>query len=217
MKATTRSIGTRASGFTLIELLAAIAILSLLISLALGGIAMARAKGNRTACSLQLRDIAMQLQGYVDDRLDGRWPKQRGVKFLLQMVRDGFVAGDKLKVFECPGTDDDTRRAEGDPIGSGISDWDEIDSECISYAGRDNVAYALNKNRLSEEVIASDDNWSQGAGRANHNGVTNVVFGDGHVGSVQTSQYKGELPEDQDWVPVGPESPDENLKKLAVD
>jgi len=206
-----------ARGFTLIELLAAMAILSLLIGLALTMVSKARATGNQNACALQLRDIAGVMQMYVDSRLEGRWPKQRGVRFLLTMVKDDYIRGDDLKKFACPGTNDDTRRTDGDPIGSGISDWNDIDPDCISYAGRDGEKFGIRKDRLSEEVIASDDNWYQGEGRPNHGGITNFVYADGHIGSVQTSKYKGELPEKQEWIPVGPDSPDENLKKLAVD
>jgi prepilin-type N-terminal cleavage/methylation domain-containing protein/prepilin-type processing-associated H-X9-DG protein len=215
---TNSSVRARRGGFTLIELLAAMAILSLLIGLALTMVSKARATGNKTACSLQLRDIAVVMQDYVDHRKDGKWPKERGIKFLLTVVRDDVIRGEDLKKFACPGTDDITARSDSDPVGSGIKDWEDLDPECISYAGRDNVAFPLKKDRLSEEILASDDNMSAGAGRANHAGITNVVYADGHVGTIETSKYKGELPDpEQDWLPVGPESPDENLRKLAVD
>lgn len=207
----------RNAGFTLIELLAAMAILSLLIGLALTMVSKARATGNENACQQQLRDIAGLMQLYVDTRRDGKWPKERGVKFLLTMVKDDYIRGDDLRKYVCPATNDDTRKTDSDPVGSGISDWDEIDSDCISYAGRDNIQFGIRKDRLSEEVIASDDNWYGGAGRPNHDGVTIIVYGDTHVGRIQTSQYKSELPEKQEWIPVGPESPDENLRKLVVD
>ena len=216
---TNRSARARRGGFTLIELLAAMAILSLLIGLALTMVSKARATGNKTACSLQLRDIAVVMQDYVDHRKDGKWPKERGIRFLLTVVKDDVIRGDDLKKFVCPATDDITARSESEAVGSGIKDWDDLDPECISYAGRDNTgANALKKDRLSEEILASDDNWSGGAGRANHAGITNVVFADGHVATIETSKYKGELSDpEQDWLPVGPESPDENLRKLAVD
>jgi prepilin-type N-terminal cleavage/methylation domain-containing protein len=204
-------------GFTLIELLAAMAILSLLVGLALTMVAKARATANENACQQQLRDIAGLMQNWVDTRNQGRWPKERGVKFLLSMVKDDYLRGDALRKFACPGTDDTTSAPGDETVGSGLSKWDEIDPDCISYAGRDNVQFGLKKDRLDEEVIASDDNWYQGQGRSNHGGITNIVYADQHIGQIKTSKYKGELPEKQDWIPVGPESPDENLRKLAVD
>ncbi len=212
------AVERRRAGFTLVELLAVMAILSLLVGLTLTIVSKARASGNLNACKLQLRDIALNLQLYVDERKGGKWPKERGIKFLLMMVKDGFLRGEDLKKFACPGTNDDTRRTEGEAAGSGISNWDELDPDCISYAGRDNTGqFALRKDRLSEEIIASDDNWQGGAGRANHGGITNIVFADGHTDIVETSKYSSDLAEGQEWLPVGPDSPDENLKKLVVD
>jgi prepilin-type N-terminal cleavage/methylation domain-containing protein/prepilin-type processing-associated H-X9-DG protein len=207
----------RRAGFTLVELLAVMAILSLLVGLTLTIVSKARASGNANACRLQLRDIALNMQLYVDERRGGKWPKERGVKFLLTMVKDDFLKGDELKKFACPGTDDETRRNESDPVGAGISDWEDIDPDCISYGGRDNVTFPIRKDQLSQEIIASDDNWSGQGGRPNHGGITNIVFADGRVDTVDTSRYKAELPEKQEWLPVGPDSPDDNLKKLAVD
>jgi prepilin-type N-terminal cleavage/methylation domain-containing protein/prepilin-type processing-associated H-X9-DG protein len=208
----------RNAGFTLIELLAAMAILSLLIGLALTMVSKARATANENACQQQLRDIANLMQNWVDTRNQGRWPKERGIKFLLKMVQDDYLKGDALRKFACPGTDDSTSIAGDDTPGSGFKDWDSLDPDCISYAGRVNEgATALRKDRLDEEVIASDDNWQAGQGRPNHGGVTNIVYADGHIGQIKTSKYKSELPDKQEWLPVGPESPDENLRKLSVD
>jgi prepilin-type N-terminal cleavage/methylation domain-containing protein/prepilin-type processing-associated H-X9-DG protein len=205
------------AGFTLVELLAVMAILGLLVGLSLVGVNKFRAMGYETACKANLRSIATTMSNYVDSRCDGRWPKQRGPKFLLQMVRDDFVQDKELNVFLCPGTQDSTRKTDSDPPNSGIKNFEEIDPDCISYAGRDNVSFPLQKDRLSEEPVASDDNWTAGQGRANHSGATIVVYADGHVAVIQPSQYKSELPEKQKWIPVGPTSPDEDLRKLLVE
>jgi len=208
---------TRSAGFTLVELLAVMAILALLVGMAIGIVSKAKATGNETACQQQLRDISLNLTTYVDQRRGGKWPKESGIRFLLLIVKEDYYRGDVLKNFVCPSTDDQTSRAESDPPHSGITDWEDLDPDCISYAGRDNANFGLRKDRLNEEVVACDDNWYQGAGRPNHDGVTIVVYGDGHIGKLNTSDYKGSLPEGQDWLPVGPESPDESLKKLQVD
>lgn len=204
----------RAAGFTLVEILAVIAILGLLAGLTLTVVTKARASANLRACQLQLQDMARTMQLYVDERCNGKWPHERGIKFLLKMAHDDYIRKDDLKKYVCPSTDDVTTAPGDDHIGSGFKDWDAIDPDCISYAGRDNLNCALKKDRASEEILASDDNWSHGAGRANHDGQLNIVYADGHVDTIQNSKYKTELPEGQDWLPVGPDSPDENLKKL---
>ena len=184
----------RRAGFTLIELLAAMAILSLLIGLALTMVAKARATANENACHQQLRDIANLLQNWVDTRNQGRWPKESGIKFLLVMTKDDYLRGDALRKFACPGTDDTTSAPGDNTPGSGLSNWDDLNPDCISYAGRDNVQFPLRKDRLDEEVIASDDNWIAGAGRPNHGGVTNIVYADGHVGQVKTRTTRASCP-----------------------
>ncbi|MSR48144.1 MAG: prepilin-type N-terminal cleavage/methylation domain-containing protein [Planctomycetes bacterium] len=214
----TRRAGLR-GGFTLVELLAAMAILSLLAGLAITMIPKALAMGHETACKEQLRSTATTMKIWVDTRRDGKWPRERGIKFLLGMVKDGFIEGRALNSFVCPGTDDETIDPN-DPAktpGSGLTDWDNLNPDCISYAGRDNVAHALNKAKLDNEVIASDDNWFGQEGRPNHGDVVLVVYADSSIGQKKLSDYKDQIPEGQDWLPVGPESPDEDLKKLAFD
>lgn len=208
-----------AAGFTLVELLAAMAILALLAGLAITMIPKALAVRNETACTAQLRSIASTMSIWVDNRNNGKWPRERGIKFLLSMVKDGYVSGEGLRQFACQGTDDETI----DPndvtktLGSGITDWDNLNPDCISYAGRDNVAFPIRKDKLDNEILASDDDWYGQAGRANHGDVVIIVYADAHVGKKKLNDYKDQLAEGQDWLPVGPDSPDEDLKKLAFD
>ncbi len=222
MAETTNRIDARSlrrAGFTLVELLAAMAILSLLVGLSLTLVSKAKATANETACQQQLRDIALVLQTYVDNRREGRYPKENGIKFLLSMVKDGYIAGDALKKFACPGTEVETFDPN-DPdkkIGSGLTDWDNLNADCTSYAGRANKEFPIRKDKLDQEAIASDDNWYAGQGVPNHGDITFFVYADGHIGKALISNYKDELPEGQDWLPVGPDSPDENLKKLSID
>jgi prepilin-type N-terminal cleavage/methylation domain-containing protein len=201
------------AGFTLIELLAVIAILGLLMTLAVPLVSKAKASANIRACQSNLRQIAGSLQLWADDRNKGNWPKEQGVKFLLVLVRDGELGKKDMDVFRCPATGDETSTADDKTPGSGFKDWDSIDKNCISYAGRDAKNFPINKNKLSDEAIGSDDN----DGRANHAHVTNVVYADSHIGTVDVKDFKSELKEDAEFVPVGPESPDPDLKKLLND
>lgn len=211
---------TRRSGFTLVELLAAMAILSLLVGAALTMVSRARATASENLCKQQLRDIAGVLQNWVDSRNNGKWPRASGPKLLLTPNKENFTPGtEAYKKFVCPGTDDET----WDPndlaktVGSGLSDWDNLNLDCISYAGRDLVTFALKKDRLDSEVLAADDNWYGGQGRANHGDIVNVVYFDSHIGIKKVADFKDSLPEGQEWLPVGPDSPDEDLKKLLFE
>lgn len=204
---------TARAGFTLIELLAVIAILGLLMTLAMPLVSRAKASANLRACQSNLHQIAGSLTLWCEDRNKGNWPKENGIKFLLVLVRDGEIGKKDVEVFRCPGTDDVTNTADDKTPGSGFKDWESLDKTCISYAGRDTKNFPINKGKLSDEAIASDDN----DGRANHPHVTNVVYADAHIGTVDVKDYKNDLPENAEFVTVGPESPDPDLKKLLND
>ncbi len=209
----------RRGGFTLIELLAAMAILALLASLSITFISRAKATANETACSEQLRDMVHTLNNVVDTRLEGKYPRTTGLKFLLLPVHMGIIDKDALKKYACPGTDDTTVDPNdvSKTVGSGIKDPENINTDCISYAGRDTKEHALRKDKLDQEIFAADDNWFAGQGRPNHGDATIIVFGDGHIGKKLLSNYKAMQPEGQDWLTVGPGSPDDDLKLLTFE
>jgi prepilin-type N-terminal cleavage/methylation domain-containing protein len=212
-----KASSTRRAGFTLIELLAVIAILGLLMGLAVPLISNAKATANQNACAQQLRQIAQNLELWADSRNKGNFPVESGPRFLLVLVRDEMISlKDADSIFRCPGTSDLTRSADDlKSPASGIKDFQNFDKTCISYAGRDNKTFRINKNKIGDEPLASDDNDNgDGTGRPNHKHVTNVVYGGGKIEQIDVKDYKAELPEDQDWVTVGPESPCPELKKM---
>jgi prepilin-type processing-associated H-X9-DG protein len=200
--------------FIVIDLLAVLAILGLLALMTPPLVFKSKASSNVRACQSNLRQIAANLQLWADDRNHGAWPAERGIQFLLVLVRDGELGLRDLDIFCCPATDDSTESVDAAARrpGSGLADFAHLDARCISYAGRDGVRFPVNPKKLSEELIAADDN----DGRANHPRVTNVVYADSHVATIDVTDYKKELGGDAEWVPVGPESPDPDLRRLLI-
>ena len=205
---------SKSAGFTLIEILAVISILGLLMTLAIPMFTKARAQANMVACQQNLRQVAGTMRAYVDGRKKGRWPKLSGIQWLLVLARDGELRGESLDVFVCPNTQDVTYLDEADPTpGTGYSDFENIDVNCISYAGRDNKTFPLKEDKADRMVIAADDNDN----RYNHEHITNFVYMDARISTADVSDYTDELGEEAEWVPVGPESPHEELAKLLND
>lgn len=121
-------------GFTLIELLVSVAIISLLIAILLPSLGAARARGRRTACSSNLRQLAIGMRSYLDSSgdifphasfmpsvdpfpigmptPDNPAPDPNPVAIYLADVLAPHV-GDSEKVFACP--DDNGQIVRGAP------------------------------------------------------------------------------------------------------
>lgn len=213
---TAQSSSCRKAGFTLIEILVVITIIAALMSLAVPVFQNVQENSRVTVCANNLRQIATNLNLYSTSRNKDRWPNERGVKFLLTIARDDMIEKKDMKVFLCPGTTD-VNGVENPADGSLYSNWDDIDPKTVSYAGRNHIDFKINKNRLGAEVIAADDN----DGRGNHRSATNFVYADGTPASfdlkVDVRDRHVDLPEGSEWIPVGPDSPFEELQKLVLD
>lgn len=172
----------------LINALAVLVILGVVALMAPPLVSRSKASANLRACQSNLRQIASNLQLWADERNHGDWPTERGINFLQVLIRDGEVERRDAGLFRCPATGG-------------------------SYAARDGIQFPLDKMKLASEPIASDGNH----GRADHPRFTNVVYADCHVGTIDLKDYSKQLPTDAEWVPVGPDSPDADLRKLAIE
>ena len=203
-------------GFTLIEILVVITIIAALMGLAVPVYQNVQESARVTACQSNLKNIATTLNLYTQRNKD-RWPRERGIKFLLTIARDDMIEKKDMKVFLCPGTNDFNGDEANPTDGSLYSEWDDLDPYTISYAGRDAKEHPINKNRLGDEVIAADDN----DGRGNHRSATNFVYADGTPATldlqIDSRNREIDLGEDAQWIPVGPDSPFEELQKLYVE
>ena len=209
----------RPSGFSLIEILVVITIIGLLMTIGFGPVQNALESGRVTKCKKNLQDIGQSLLIWKDQRNKGKWPKESGIRFLLKTWQTGMITGRNCETFLCPGTSDSNDGGPDGEPGSSYKDWDNLDPNTISYAGRDVEAFPLKGTDTSTLVIASDDN----DGRANHRFLTNILYADGSTGSFDiksdqaTSILAGYPDVEKNGLPIGPDCPYEPLRVLRRD
>jgi prepilin-type N-terminal cleavage/methylation domain-containing protein len=221
-----RFFARREKGFSLVEILVVITIMALLVTLVATSASNILDKSRVTACQKNLKDIAQNMILMKNDRRQrGKkgWPKYKGIRFLLELTtgsannpRLAYISGQKSKIFICPGTDDINTAEENDTPGSAYFDLEDIDTYTISYAGRNQVDFPIDRDRLGDDaVLAADDN----EGRANHKFTTNYVTVGPAVDAIDIRDYIDDFPElgELGYFPVGPDSPSEMLQKLLVD
>lgn len=212
----------RCFGFSLIEILVVITIIGLLVTIVASRASNILDEARVTRCKNNLKEISSNmilLKNSRRERGKKAWPKATGIAFLLELTRHSdvqggkhaFVAGKKTKIFICPGTDDINTDYEDSTPGSAYFDLENLDSTTISYAGRDQVHYPIEKDPAGDDaILAADDN----EGRANHKFKTNYVTADAVVDSVDISDFLDEFPEMM-YLPVGPDSPYEPFQRLS--
>jgi len=207
-------------GFSLVEILVVITIIGILVTLVASVSGTLLDESRSTACSSNLRDIGQQmLLMKTQNRKRGKkaWPKQKGIRFLLELTKGGqkhgYVYGKATKVFICPGTDDVNTTDENSDSGSAYLDLNNLDSFSISYAGRNQVDFPIEKDKQKDDaILAADDN----EGRPNHKFHTNYVTVGPMVDLVDIRDYIDEYPE-LEYITVGPDSEVEMFTKLMVD
>ncbi len=212
-----RSVLARA-GFTLIELLAVILIISILVATLTPMVNDAIENAKVAACSANLRQIYNGLVLY-NTKYKGI-PNQGGAKFFAALIAKGAMENTKTNAerLTCPSIDKSALPGIAEvPWEEWWSDLERVDGTYSAYAGRDLKNFPLRQGLSSSgrEPLVCDDN----DGGLNHRTTTNVLYADG---SVQTFEFKalqeeGKITKDEVTLPVGADSPIEDLTKFSLD
>jgi hypothetical protein len=164
-------------------------------------------------CAENLRAIHAGLLEY--QRRHGSLPERAGTAFLGALIADGVwldTPGTRARL-TCPG-------AHAEPV---LADVDFRTPGALSladsaYAVRDFAAHPLAKfpsgGAELEPLIGCDN-----ARGSNHDGCTNLLYTDGSVKTFTLAQEieRGTLAPGAEAIPVGPDSPLPDLRKLLAD
>ena len=165
------------------------------------------------ACKANLQEIYRGLRDYRDRF--GHAPEGSGVAFFGALIADGVWENRHAEVqrLTCPGPG-----AQAVPPGTSFADLAALTAASSAYAGRDIQNHALPKfpaGGSEIQTLAACDN----ANGMNHARAMNVLLSDGTVKTYVLAQLveQGRLPAEATTIPVGPDSPLEDLWVLVAD
>lgn len=201
----------QAQGFTLIEIMVVIAIIAGLIGTVAIIVPQMQEKQRRFSCANNLS----QLGGlFIAERTEktGK-PKYDGSALWLswRQKRDQIKEGQEA-ILICPG-DQGITPPDTPDLRQRYSDVDLKNpaNDLTSYAARDFSTYPLDNEAKRVQIIGCDRNGPDGR-TAHHKNGLNIVFDDGAARFVEREEL-GISPEDP--IVVGPESSNEDLKKVV--
>lgn len=203
-------------GFTLIELLVVVAIIAILASLLLPGLAGAKKASHKTACTSNLHNVGLAVQMYADDNR-GLIPRGNNVVwFLVYMpyMPEGGTEKDfrNVKIFHCPSYPDPeqtisyvvsswTFRNTRDSIGFEILDPTPLSrfqrpSDTIYIADNEDGSWRPIIRGLNDPELLRNDVWHPGhisSSRATDASTGRRVANDRHNGGPNVLYYGGNV------------------------
>lgn len=165
-------------------------------------------------CRENLRAIHTGLVALTER--SGRPPQGSGVALLAEPFAAGVWPQDAAHraLLACPGP-----YAQPIPPGVDYTRVDRLGPECTSYAGRDTVRFPFDAYPLGgrdpQPVAACDG----APGRANHDGMVNVLYADGSVRTHVIAELvaRGVVPTGTRSLGIGPDALLEDLRMLRED
>ncbi|MCK6444843.1 MAG: prepilin-type N-terminal cleavage/methylation domain-containing protein [Planctomycetes bacterium] len=212
----TKLRSTARAGFTLIELLAVILIIGILAFFLVPKIPEALDAAKVTACKANMQEIQKGFLLYKT-KFD-RAPRGTGVKFFAELVSSGTWENDKssAKRLTCPNVDIGYLTGIADkPEEEWFKDPAMVDGTYSSYAGRDCEHYPFKTFPPNgNEVLVADDNEGE---EPNHRTATVILYGRGVDTLEKADLVKAGLITEDEFLKVGPNSPEKELQKLSLD
>lgn len=172
-----------------------------------GGAPIVDVSGDVSTCAANLRHIYTDMVLYgTRHQSEQRLPPESGVRLLAAVA-----ASEDHGYLTCPGPG-----AEPVPKSVDYGNLASLTGAASAYAARDTLAFPLAKfpsgGAEIEPLVACDN-----ARGLNHEGCMNVLYSDGSVVTLFLSQEieEGRLPAGSITIPVGPDSPIPDLRKLS--